>query len=68
MKKFILISAVLCFTSCVKKIKLEKPFIITDKNTTYSKGNAIYEYTDYNGYSIEFSDTPTAYKIGDTIK
>lgn len=67
MKKIFLFFSVLCLASCHTS-KREKPFVIVYKNVTYTKGWAHYEYQDSNGNTFGFSDVPTAYKIGDTIK
>ena len=50
--------------------KVEKPFVIVDKNTTYDweKKMAIYVYQDKNGNRYEFSERIDKYSIGDTIK
>lgn len=67
MKKASLIFLAIVFIGC-DSYKREKPFVIVGKNTSYDSGYGWYMYQDANGNKFEFSDTPTAYKIGDTIR
>ena len=58
----------LMLIGCNESKPLKKPFVITYKNVAVDKRVGHYQYEDANGNTREFSDTPTAYKIGDTIK
>lgn len=69
MRTVLLLLVSLAVFGCdTKNKKLEKPFIVTYKNVAYEKGIGFYQYKDKNGNMREFSDSPDAYKIGDTIK
>lgn len=68
MKKFLLLIPILVF-SCKDPVRLEKPFVIIDKQVDYPKdGTSEFVYQDKNGYTIYFYDRNTKYNVGDTIK
>lgn len=70
MKKLLIFISV-CFVACTDTPK--KPFVITGKYlgdgwSTDMNTTARYYYVDGNGNTSQFTELPTKYSIGDTIK
>lgn len=70
MKKIIVVLILGFFVSSCRSRPSEKPFVITGKevyNCTCS-GFSRYYYVDQNGYSDNFIDSTSFYKVGDLIR
>jgi hypothetical protein len=68
-KAFFILLVMCCFSSCsITPVKLEKPFIIINKEVGVTgKGKMYYQFQDKNGQVNNFFDEDK-YNIGDTIK
>jgi len=70
MRKLLFVLTVFCAVSCVKRPKLEKPFIII-KETSYYQGSYFdyeFQYQDKNGNYGEFRSEKDKYEVGDIIE
>lgn len=66
MKKIIVIAVICLLTSCIAK--MEKPFIIVDKDASTTQGCEDYRYQDKHGNEEWFKDSIGKYNVGDTLR